>query len=170
MTFPIPCRALGVNDNLNLGVVGVSGRGAGNLKGVSGESIVALCDMSAGNLASAPLQYPKAKAYLDFRKMLQQKYLDAVVCSTPDHTHAIVGVSALKTGRRLYYEEPLAHTVSEVRAMTKVAKKRRRVTQMGNQIHFWENYRRVFELVRSGAIGSVDEYMSGLQPNMVILI
>nr|ADI21506.1 hypothetical protein [uncultured verrucomicrobium HF0070_15G23] len=70
MTFPIPCRALGVNDNLNLGVVGVSGRGAGNLKGVSGESIVALCDMSAGNLASAPLQYPKAKAYSDFRKML----------------------------------------------------------------------------------------------------
>ena len=70
MTFPFVGRVLGANNKLNLGIVGVSGRGAGNLKGVSGKNIVALCDVSASNLASAPLKYPKAKAYSDFRKML----------------------------------------------------------------------------------------------------
>ena len=157
LAFPYVGRVLGANDKLNIGVVGVAGRGAGNLKGVSGENIVALCDVSTGNLAGAAHKFPKATTYSDFRKMLEQKDLDAVVCSTPDHTHAIVGVSALKSGRHLYCEKPLAHTVSEVRAMTEVARKHKRVTQMGNQIHAGDNYRRVVELVQGGAVGAVKE-------------
>ena len=157
LAFPYVGRVLGANDKLNVGVVGVTGRGASNLKGVSGENIVALCDVSASNLAGAKKQFPNAKTYSDFRKMLEQKDLDAVVCSTPDHTHAIVGVSALKSGRHLYCEKPLAHTVSEVRAMSEAARKHKRTTQMGNQIHSGTNYRRVVELVQSGAIGEVKE-------------
>ncbi len=157
LAFPHVGRVLGANDKLNIGVVGVSGRGASNLKGVSGENIVALCDVSASNLAGAKKQFSSAKTYSDFRKMLEQKDLDAVVCSTPDHTHAIVGVSALKSGRHLYCEKPLAHTVSEVRAMTEAARKHKRTTQMGNQIHSGTNYRRVVELVQGGAIGDVKE-------------
>ena len=157
LAFPYVGRVLGANDKLNIGVVGVTGRGASNLKGVSGENIVALCDVSASNLAGAKKQFSNAKTYSDFRKMLEQKDLDAVVCSTPDHTHAIVGVSALKSGRHLYCEKPLAHTVSEVRAMTEAAHKHKRTTQMGNQIHSGTNYRRVVELVQSGAIGEVKE-------------
>ena len=157
LAFPYVGRVLGANDKLNIGVVGVTGRGASNLKGVSGENIVALCDVSASNLAGAKKQFSNAKTYSDFRKMLEQKDLDAVVCSTPDHTHAIVGVSALKSGRHLYCEKPLAHTVSEVRAMTEAARKHKRTTQMGNQIHSGTNYRRVVELVQSGAIGEVKE-------------
>ena len=157
VAFPYVGRVLGANDKLNIGVVGVTGRGASNLKGVSGENIVALCDVSASNLAGAKKQFSNAKTYSDFRKMLEQKDLDAVVCSTPDHTHAIVGVSALKSGRHLYCEKPLAHTVSEVRAMSEAARKHKRTTQMGNQIHSGTNYRRVVELVQSGAIGEVKE-------------
>ena len=119
--FPYVGRVLGANDKLNIGVVGVAGRGAGNLKGVSGENIAALCDVSARNLAGAAGKFPRAKTYSDFRKMLEQKDLDAVVCSTPDHTHAIVGVNAMKTGHHLYCEKPLTHKVSEARAMAVTA-------------------------------------------------
>jgi len=157
LAFPFVGRVLGANAKLNIGVVGVAGRGASNLAGVKAENIVALCDVDAARLAGAAKQFPKAKGYADFRKMLERKDLDAVVCSTPDHTHGIVGVSALKSGRHLYCEKPLAHTVSEVRAMTEAAKQHKRVTQMGNQIHAGNNYRRVVELVQGGAIGAVKE-------------
>ena len=157
LAFPFVGRVLGANAMLNIGVVGVAGRGASNLAGVKGENIIALCDVDAGRLATANKQFPKAKGYADFRRMLERKDLDAVVCSTPDHTHAIIGVGALKSGRHLYCEKPLAHTVSEVRAMTNAAVADKRVTQMGTQIHAGNNYRRVVELVQSGAIGPVKE-------------
>lgn len=157
LAFPFIGRVLGANAKLNIGIVGVAGRGAGNLRGVSGENIVALCDVDSARLAGAAKQFPKAKTYRDFRQMLKRKDLDAVVCSTPDHTHAIVGVAVLKSGRHLYCEKPLAHTVSEVRAMTVAAAKHKCATQMGTQIHARDNYRRVVELVRSGAIGAVKE-------------
>ena len=92
LAFPFVGKVLGANDKLNIGVVGVAGRGAGNLAGVAGENIVALCDVDTRNLAGAHQKFPQATKYVDFRKMLERKDLDAVVCSTPDHTHAIIGV------------------------------------------------------------------------------
>ena len=157
IAFPFVGRVLGANDKLNIGVVGVAGRGAGNLNGVKGENIVALCDVDKPRLAGAAKQFPKAKTYADFRKMLGQKEIDAVVCSTPDFTHAVIGVAALKSGRHLYCEKPMAHKVSEVRAMTVTAAKHKRATQLGTQIHAGNNYRRVVELVQAGAIGDVKE-------------
>ena len=158
--FPFVGKVLGANEKLNIGVVGVAGRGGGNMRDVAAvkeSHISALCDVDQKNLTAAAKQFPDAQRYRDFRKMLEQKDLDAVVCSTPDHTHAIVGVSALKSGRHLYCEKPLAHTVTEVRALTEAAAKHKRVTQMGNQIHSGSNYRRVVELVQGGAIGDVRE-------------
>ena len=158
--FPFVGKVLGANEKLNIGVVGVAGRGGGNMRDVAAvkeSHIAALCDVDQKNLTAAAKQFPDAQRYRDFRKMLEQKDLDAVVCSTPDHTHAIVGVSALKSGRHLYCEKPLAHTVTEVRALTEAATKHKRVTQMGNQIHSGSNYRRVVELVQGGAIGDVRE-------------
>lgn len=160
VAFPYVGNVLGANATLNVGVVGVAGRGGSNLRGVAAEKrvrIAALCDVDLKNLAAAANQYPDARRYRDFRGMLEQKDLDAVVCSTPDHTHAVVGVSALKSGRHLYCEKPLARTVTEVRALSDAAAKHKRVTQMGNQIHSGTNYRRVVELVQSGAIGGVRE-------------
>ena len=100
LTFPYVGHVLGANDKLNIGVVGVAGRGGGNLKGVSGENIVALCDVDTARLTAAAKQFPKAKQYGDFRRMLEQKEIDAVVCSTPDHTHAVIGVAPALPPRR----------------------------------------------------------------------
>src|SRR2546423_12316366 len=75
------------NDKLNIGVIGVRGRGADNINGVRGENIVALCDVDENNLASASKEVPSAKTYTDLRKLLEQKDMDAVVVATPDHTH-----------------------------------------------------------------------------------
>jgi len=87
-TRPAP-RKLSANDKLNIGVVGVSNRAGEDLKEVSGENIVALCDVDDKFLAAAAQKHPAAKTYNDFRRMLDQKDIDAVVVGTPDHTHAV---------------------------------------------------------------------------------
>lgn len=145
------------SEKLNIGIVGVHSRGAQNTKEVSSENIAALCDVDENYLAEAAKRFPKAKTYVDWRKMLDQKDLDAVVVSTTEHTHALVSVAAMKRGKHVYCEKPLAHSVYEARAMRETAKKMKVATQMGTQIHATDNYRRVVELVQSGAIGPVRE-------------
>lgn len=152
-----PPKLASANGKLNLGVIGVAGRGGENLKGVSDENIVALCDVDSQRLAAALEKHPKAATYSDFRKLLERTDLDAVVVSTPDHCHAVVTVAALQSGRHVYCEKPLTHTVSEVRRVAEIAKRTGRITQMGNQIHSGNNYRRVVEIVQSGALGDVRE-------------
>lgn len=149
-------RVRGANDRLDIAVIGPAGRGAENLKEVSGENIVAICDVDARNLAAASVRHPGARTIHDFRRLLDLPGIDAVVVSTPDHTHAVAAAGALRSGRHVYCEKPLARTVSEVRRITQLAREHRRVTQIGTQIHAGSNYRRVVEWVRSGAIGVVD--------------
>jgi predicted dehydrogenase len=143
------------NDRLNLGIIGVSNRGAANLKGVVSENIVALCDVDESNAGVARTAHPSATYTQDFRKLIDQKNIDAVVVSTPDHMHAIPTLAALRSGRHVYCEKPLAHTVREVRLVRETAAKAGLVTQMGTQIHAEDNYRRVVEIVQSGAIGPI---------------
>ena len=145
------------NSKLNIAVIGVGGRGAANLNGVRGENIVALCDVDAKNLAKAAKRFPKAKTYADWRKCLEQKDIDAVVCSTTDHTHAFVSVWAMNRGKHVYCEKPLANSVHEARVVreTYLRNKGKIATQMGTQIHATDNYRRVVELIRDGVIGNV---------------
>jgi predicted dehydrogenase len=150
-------RKLSPNDTLNLGVIGVSGRGRDNLNEVSSQNIVALCDVDDTKLAAAAKAFPAAKTYNDFRRLVDQKDIDAIVVSTPDHTHAVATVAALETGRHVYCEKPLTRTVSECRIVTNLARKRKLVTQIGTQIHAGSNYRRVVELIQTGAIGVVRE-------------
>lgn len=147
------------NGKLNIACIGTAGRAAGNIEGVKGENIVALVDVDSANLAKAGEKFPAAKRYADFRKMLEQKDIDAVVVATPDHTHAVCAIMAMRSGRHVYCEKPLARTISEVRAMSDTAVQTKRITQMGNQIHSHpaNNYRRCVELVQSGAIGAVKE-------------
>ena len=145
------------NEKLNLAIIGCGGRAAGNIAGVTSENIVALCDVDDTRAASAYKQFPKAKRFRDFRNLLDamHKQIDAVVVSTPDHTHAHPSLMAMNLGKHCYCEKPLAHTVSETRRMAEVAKEKNLVTQMGTQIHSLDNYRRVVELVQGGAIGPV---------------
>lgn len=143
------------NEKLDIGIIGPGGRGAGNLADVSGENIVAICDVDGRRAAQAYSQFPQAAKYQDFRRMLDDQKLDAVVVSTPDHTHAICGVTAMRQGLHCYCEKPLARTVWEARLMSQTAKEYHVATQMGTQIHAENNYRRVVEIIKSGAIGPV---------------
>jgi len=145
------------NGKLNIAVIGVAGRGGANLRGVNSENIVALCDVNARNLAAAAKQYPRAKTYVDWRRCLDQKDIDAVVCSTTGHTHAFVNVWALNRGKHVYCEKPLANSVEEASMVRKAYLKHngKVATQMGTQIHASDNYRRMVELIRGGAIGDV---------------
>ncbi|MHC5027862.1 MAG: Gfo/Idh/MocA family protein [Planctomycetota bacterium] len=152
---PAVVRA-GAIDKLNIAVVGVGGRGAGNIDGIQHENIVALCDVDANNLGVMAKRFPGAGTYRDFRVMLEkQADIDAVLVSTPDHTHAPVALMALRMGKHVYCEKPLAHTVHECRLMARLAAEKGVATQMGTQIHAGANYRRVVELIRGGAIGPV---------------
>lgn len=146
-------------NKLNIAIIGVQGRGKANVKGVQHENIVALCDVNADNLAKAAKQFPNAKTYVDWRKCLEQKDIDAVVCSTTDHTHAFVATWAMNRGKHVYCEKPLANSVEEARMVreTYLKNKGKLATQMGTQIHATANYRRVVELVRNGAIGTVKD-------------
>ncbi len=145
------------NDKLKIGVIGVANRAAANLGGVSGEEITALCDIDDHYLGRAAEAHPGAARYHDFRDMLERERLDAVVVSTADHTHAPATLMALELGMDAYCEKPLTHNVREARLVAEAARRRGAVTQMGTQIHAGANYRRVVELVRSGAIGPVRE-------------
>src|SRR5262245_26991518 len=140
------------SERLQVGVIGVAGQGASDMGAVAagGAAIVALCDVDENRAANAREKFPDAKFYPDFRKLLDQKGLDAVVVATPDHTHAVATAAALKAGLHVYCEKPLTHTVHEARFLAELAAKQKRVTQMGTQIHANNNYRRVVELIQSG--------------------
>jgi predicted dehydrogenase len=147
------------NEKLNLAGIGVGGQGGWDIGECASQNVVALCDVDDRRAAASYTRFPKAKRFRDFRKMLDTmgREIDAVVIGTPDHTHAPPAVMAMKMGKHCYCEKPLAHCVYEVRTMIDLAKKHKLATQMGTQIHAGGNYRRVVELVQSGAIGPVGE-------------
>ena len=147
------------NEKLNIAIIGTGGRGGANTGGVSSENIVALCDIDDRALGKAAKRFPKAARFHDLRRLGDMKDVDAAVISTTDHTHAVAAVIAMRTGKHVYCEKPLAHSVEEARTVREVylENRERLATQMGTQIHATGNYRRVVELVQSGAIGEVRE-------------
>ncbi len=156
------------SDTLDIGCVGAWGRGAGDIEGVSSENIVAICDVddemivrllkNDQNTPERQAKYEKANKYRDFRIMLdKEKSLDAVVVATPDHTHAVIAMEAIKRGKHVYVEKPLTHTVKEARMLAIAAKKANIVSQMGNQGHAKEGARLLNEWIWDGAIGPVTE-------------
>lgn len=156
LAFPGILSARGANDRLNLAIVGTGGRGGGNLAEVSGENIVALCDVNGNNLENAARKFPKAKKYVDFRRIYDSaNAIDAVVVSCSEHTHAFATLPALQLKKHVYCEKPLAYNIWETRQVMNAAKQAGVATQMGTQIHAGGNYRRVVELIRAGAIGDV---------------
>jgi predicted dehydrogenase len=157
--FPAIVQCQSPSSKLNVAVIGCGGRGRHNLNEVgTTENIVALCDVNSRNLAAASKLFPKARTYRDFRRVYDTTNdIDAVVVSTTEHTHAFATLPALKLGKHVYCEKPLTRDVYEARVITKAAAEAKVATQMGTQIHAGENYRRVVELIRSGAIGSVSE-------------
>ena len=151
-------QARSPSDRLNLGIIGVGGRGGDNLRAVSRENITALCDVDRNRLDGAAHRFPKAKTYIDFRELLdKQKGLDAVVVSTPDHCHAPASMMAMNRGLHVYCEKPLTHSIGEARVMSELATRKKLVTQMGTGAQSDEDEIRSVEIVRSGALGRIRE-------------
>jgi predicted dehydrogenase len=159
-TFAAPAivRGRNLNEKLNIAVIGAGGRGASNLEGVSSENIVALCDVFQPAIDRAAVKFPKARQVRDFRKVFDHAAeFDAVVVSTTEHTHAFATLPALQLNKHVYCEKPLSYNVEEARIIREAAGRAKVATQMGTQIHAGDNYRRVVELIQSGAIGPVHE-------------
>lgn len=155
---------------LNLAFIGVGGRGGRNIKscdiktkkGVATNNIVALCDVSDERAANGYKAYPNAKRFTDFRKMFDQmgKEIDAVVVSTPDHTHFAATMAAMELGKHVYVEKPLAHNVWQLRTLKKAEKHYGVITQMGNQGHTTDGIRKVKEWYDAGVLGEVKEVVA----------
>jgi predicted dehydrogenase len=146
-------------EKLNLALIGVGGRGAGNLRDVGHENIVALCDVDEANAAKARQAHPGAVFYTDYRELLADLAgkLDAVVVSTPDHMHAPVALSAMNRGLHAYCEKPLTWSIEEARAMANLAREKGLATQMGNQGTASDGFRKGVDSLRAGILGPVHE-------------
>lgn len=154
----VSSTAFGANDRLNIAGVGVGGKGRGDIEESSkGQNVVALCDVDDRTLGEAEKKYPGAKVYNDWRRLLEQKDIDAVTVSTPDHMHAPIAISAMQLGKHVYVQKPLAHTIHEARQMRFLAKQYGVVSQMGNQGHSSSAYRTVVKLIQDGTVGKVKE-------------
>lgn len=168
--FSIGQSGASANSKLNLAFIGVGGRGALNVQALARENIVALCDIDDQNAADRFNAHPKARRFRDFRQMLDQmgKEIDAVVVSTPDHTHFAATMASMELGKHVLCEKPLAHTVWEARTMKKAARHYKIVSQMGNQGHATEGIRYVKEWVDAGVLGQVtevDAWLKGINFN-----
>ncbi|MCB0730697.1 MAG: Gfo/Idh/MocA family oxidoreductase [Ignavibacteriae bacterium] len=146
------------SDKLNIACIGIGGKGETDAEAMENENVVALCDVDEIRGAKTREKYPNARFYDDFRVLLdKEKNVDALTISTPDHTHAIIALSAIQLGKHVYVQKPLTHTVYEARKLAEAAKRYNVVTQMGNQGHAGEGARLVNEWIADGAIGDVKE-------------
>ncbi len=147
------------SDKINVACIGVGGRGRASVDACAGQNIVALCDVDDRQASDAYKRYPQAKKYRDFRKMLDEleKSIDAVTVGIPDHTHAVAAMDAMKRGKHVYCEKPLAHSIREVRALMKGARDHKVISQLGNQGHSSDSIRSLCEWIWDGAIGNVTE-------------
>lgn len=145
------------SNKLNVALIGTWGRAEAHYEGLNNENVVALCDVDENHLAFAAKVFPNAKCYADWRQCLEQKDIDAVVCCTPDSTHAFIGVWAMNRGYHLYLEKPCGLSVEEVRLVreTYLKNKGKLAVQHGTQRHAKPNFNRIRELIHDGAIGEL---------------
>ena len=161
--FIVPRHVLGKgyiapSDKLNIAAIGAGGKGESDIANFfkSGNAnIIALCDVDDRQCVKSRETFPKATYYKDFRQMLEkeQKNIDAVSVSTPDHTHAVAALSAMQLGKHVYVQKPLTHDIYEARTLTEAAKRYKVVTQMGNQGSSSDGVRQMQEWYKAGVIG-----------------
>ncbi len=147
------------NNRLNVALIGAAKRARAHYSTLKDENVIAVCDVDKNHLAEGMAQFPQAKAYEDWRKCLDHPGIDAVLCCTPDHTHAFISNWSLNRGYHIYMEKPLAITVNEARTVREnyLGKKNKLATQVGMQRHAEPNFNRLRELVHDSAIGNLKE-------------
>ena len=155
---PLIARGQEKADAVNIACIGVGGKGWSDMNACSvGNNIVAICDVDEERLAKAAKKFPKAKTYIDWRKLLDQKDIDAVTISTPDHTHAPATMTAMLADKHVYAQKPLTHSVYESRRLREVADEKGLVTQMGIQHHASARLKMAVYAIQHGVIGKVKE-------------
>jgi predicted dehydrogenase len=143
-------------DRPSIGLIGCGGMGRGDAKNASRfGKVVAVCDVDAKHAEEASGLLGKAKVYKDFRKLLEDKKIDAVINATPDHWHTLVNLAALKTGKDVYSEKPLTLTIDEGKRLVKAVRESGRVLQTGSQQRSDARFRLACELVRNGRLGKL---------------
>ncbi len=176
--LPAMARKVVASDRVRIAIVGLGGMGLQHLEWFAAlpeVEVVALCDVDKDHLdralkALATLQpQGKAQGYTDFRRILERKDIDAISCATPDHWHAQIATLAFEAGKDVYGEKPLSYDVREGQRMSKALNRHSRVFQMGTQIHAGDNYHRVVEIIRSGALGKINTvrlWKTGTPPDL----
>ncbi|MCX7014310.1 MAG: Gfo/Idh/MocA family oxidoreductase [Candidatus Sumerlaeota bacterium] len=147
------------SEKLRIACIGCGGKGAGDVKAVSGEALIAFCDVDDARAAKTYKAFPDVKRYKDFREMLdkEDKNIDAVTVTVPDHMHAPIAMRAMAMGKHVFVQKPMAHTVEEAGQMRDLARKNKLATVMGIQGHASEGIRLCREWIEAGAIGKVHE-------------
>jgi predicted dehydrogenase len=161
----IPARAFGANERILTGHIGVGNQGKGNLKAFL-DNAIAVCDVDSERAAAAAKtveeKHGKCEVFSDYRKLLDNKDIDAVVITTPDHWHALPTIHACQAGKDVYCEKPLSLTIVEGRKMVEAARANKRIVQTGSQQRSDARFRRACELVRSGYIGKLQTVLVGI--------
>ena len=154
------------SSKLNIALIGAGGRGEDNWEKLMNENIMAIADVDDNRAVTAFKTFPKAKRYRDFRKMLDEMHneIDAVVVSTPDHTHFAAAMAAMQLKKHVYVEKPLAHNIWQLRTLKKAAKHYGIVSQMGNQGHTTNGIRLIKEWYDAGVLGQVKEVHAWFGP------
>ncbi len=147
------------NDSIQVGLIGCGGQGRGDARNARslGAKIVAVCDIDASHLADAKKDFPGAEGYADFRKLLERKDIDAVICGTVDHWHTLVSIAAMKAGKDIYCEKPLTLTIDEGKHLIEVQKQTNRILQTGTQQRSSIHFRMACDLICNGRIGKIQK-------------
>ena len=146
------------SEKINLALIGCGGQGRGDARNAQKYGqIVAICDVDAGHLANAQKDFPGAEGYADFRKLLERKDVDAVICGTVDHWHTLVAMAAMKAGKDIYCEKPLTLTIDEGKRLVEVQRQTGRILQTGTQQRSSVHFRLACDLVRNRRIGKIEK-------------
>ena len=161
-TAPKPVAKAVTAEKLNVACIGCGGQGAADVRGVSTENIVALCDVDWDRCQEVFARFPDVPKYKDYREMLDKEAarIDAVTVGIPDHSHAAAAMAAMKLGKHVYVEKPMAHTIFETRALAAAATQYGVRSQMGNQGHSLPGWRQMVQMIDMGLIGTVSQVYS----------
>jgi len=145
------------SDQLRVALIGCGGMGTGDGKNASRMAkMVAVCDVDASHLDRAKQTFPGAEGYSDFRKVMERKDVDAVICGTVDHWHALVSIAAMRAGKDVYCEKPLTLTIDEGKRVVEAQRQTGRILQTGTQQRSSSHFRLAVDLIRNGRIGKVE--------------
>jgi len=176
-------QTIGANDQINIGVIGIKGMGWSDLKAalkVPGVNLIALCDSDAnvldsrmGELKALNVDQSKVKRYKDYRALLDNKDVDAVIIGTPDHWHALMMIHAVQAGKDVYIEKPVGNSIIECRSMVSAQEKYNKVVQAGQWQRSQQHFKDAVDFVKSGQLGNIRTvkvwcYQGWMKPGPVV--